>query len=630
MSDVPDPVQRAFLNVERSVSGQRWVSRLDQAGQNRALAISQVHGFSDLIARVLAGRGVTMDDAVAFLDPTIRSLMPDPDTLTDCGKAAARIVAAVKAGEKVAIFGDYDVDGAASSALMFRFLRHFGVDAEIYIPDRIFEGYGPNPAAINQLIDNGAKLIVTVDCGSTSHESLAAAAARSIDVVVIDHHQVGAELPQCVALVNPNREDDLSGQGHLCAAGVVFLVLVNAVRLLREAGDKRVASFDLLALLDIVALATVCDVVPLKGLNRAYVVKGLVAARHMQNPGLSALFRKAGLGGPVTPYHFGFLIGPRINAGGRIGDAALGSRLLTLEDEGAAEEIAAKLDELNRERQVMEVAMLAEAEAEALAEYGTGETASIIVTARENWHPGIVGLLAARLKEKFRRPAFAISFDANGRGTGSGRSISGFDIGKIVRAAVDNGLLVKGGGHAMAAGLTVERANLGKLRNFFDEKAQKHRQGPGFIRNIEDRRRSGGRRCQSGADRPAGAGRTLWGRASAAHLCTPGPSLARFPPGWRQPRQGDAGGPGWLADRRHCLSRAGDAAWRFAAVGTGNIPACGGIDFRRPVAGNTARATTGDRRGQGVMSGRKRQLAAAKCSLQRGHQCGKFENHGTP
>ena len=472
MSELADPVQRAFLNVERSVTGQRWVSRLDQAGQNRALAISQVHGLSDLIARVLAGRGVTMDDALAFLDPTIRALMPDPDTLTDCTRAAARIVTAISKGERVAIFGDYDVDGAASSALLYRFLHHFGVDAVIYIPDRIFEGYGPNPTAIGQLIDAGAQLLVTVDCGSTSHEALAVAEARGIDVVVIDHHQVGTQLPPCVALVNPNREDDLSGQGHLCAAGVVLLVLVNAVRQLREARNDRVASFDLLALLDLVALATVCDVVPLKGLNRAYVVKGLIAARHMQNPGLAALFRKAGLGGPVTPYHFGFLVGPRINAGGRIGDAALGSRLLTLDDEGAADEIAAKLDELNRERQVMEVAMLAEAEAEALAEYGDGNAASIIVTARENWHPGIVGLLAARLKEKFRRPAFAIAFDPNGRGSGSGRSISGFDIGRIVRAAVDEGLLVKGGGHAMAAGLTVERTNLGRLRTFFEERAK--------------------------------------------------------------------------------------------------------------------------------------------------------------
>ncbi|KQV33111.1 MULTISPECIES: single-stranded-DNA-specific exonuclease RecJ [unclassified Rhizobium] len=471
MNELPDPIQRAFLGVEKSVGGQRWVSRLDQAGQNRALAIAQVHGFSDLLSRVLAGRGVTQENAVAFLDPTIRSLMPDPDLLTDCAKASDRLVQAVARGEKVAIFGDYDVDGAASSALLYRFLHHFGIDATIYIPDRIFEGYGPNPTAISQLIDNGATLIVTVDCGSVSHESLAVARDRGIDVVVIDHHQVGTDLPPCHALVNPNREDDLSGQGHLCAAGVVFLVVVNTLRRLRQAGDRRVADFDPLALLDLVALATVCDVVPLKGLNRAYVVKGLIAARHMQNPGLSALLRKAAIGGPVTAYHFGFLVGPRINAGGRIGDAALGSRLLTLEDAAKAEEIANQLDILNRERQAMEVAMLAEAEAEALAEYGTGEGASVIVTARENWHPGVVGLLASRLKDRFRRPAFAIAFDPNGKGTGSGRSISGFDLGRMVRGAVEAGLLVKGGGHAMAAGLTVERANLGRIRHFFEEKA---------------------------------------------------------------------------------------------------------------------------------------------------------------
>ncbi|SFB43170.1 single-stranded-DNA-specific exonuclease [Rhizobium sp. NFR07] len=466
-----DPVQRAFLGVERSAGDQRWVSRLDQAAQNRALAMAQVHGIPEIVARVLAGRGVGLDDALAFLDPTIRSLMPEPFSLTDCSKAAARIMAAIRNRERVAIFGDYDVDGASSSALLYRFLKHFDVDAEIYIPDRIFEGYGPNVAAMEQLIDRGAGLIVTVDCGSTSHESLAAAAARGCDVVVIDHHQMGHELPTAVALVNPNREDDLSGQGHLCAAGVVFMVLVGTARMLREAGDRRAASLDLLSWIDLVALATVCDVVPLKGLNRAYVVKGLVAARHMSNAGLAALFRKAGLAGPVTPYHFGFLIGPRINAGGRISDAALGSRLLTLDDTVEAEEIAARLDELNRERQAMEAAMLAEAEAEVLAEYGDGEGASVLVTARENWHPGIVGLLAARLKEKFKRPAFAIAFDPSGKGTGSGRSINGFDMGHMVREAVETGLLVKGGGHAMAAGLTVERSKLGALRAFFEEKA---------------------------------------------------------------------------------------------------------------------------------------------------------------
>ena len=356
---------------------------------------------------------------------------------------------------------------------MYRFLAHFGLEPEIYIPDRIFEGYGPNPAAISQLIERGATLIITVDCGSTSHDSLAVAAGRKIDLVVIDHHQVNKELPVCLALINPNREDDLSGQGHLCAAGVVYLVLVGTLRLLRQVSDPRASSIDLLSMLDLVALATVCDVVPLKGLNRAYVVKGLVAARHMGNAGLSALFKKAGLGGPVTPYHLGFLVGPRINAGGRIGDAALGSRLLTMDDSAKADVIAAELDELNRARQAIEAGMLAEAEAEALAEFGDGTGVSVILTAREKWHPGIVGLLAARLKEKFRRPAFAIAFDSNGKGSGSGRSINGFDMGRMVRAAVDDGILVKGGGHAMAAGLTVERGNLGRLRAFFEEFASR-------------------------------------------------------------------------------------------------------------------------------------------------------------
>lgn len=471
MLENADPVSRAFLNVERSATGQRWVARLDQAGENRALAMSQTHGLPELIARVLAGRGVPFENALEFLDPTLRRLMPEPYGLMDCEAAAERLARAVERREKVAIFGDYDVDGAASSALIHRFLTHFGVPCEIYIPDRIFEGYGPNPAAIGQLIDRGAGLIVTVDCGSTSHEALAVARARGVDVVVIDHHQVGENLPPALAVVNPNREDDLSGQGHLSAAGVVFLVLVAVQRILRAGGDARAAGFDLLSMLDLVALSTVCDVVPLTGLNRAYVVKGLVAARHLGNAGLTALLRQAGIGGPVTPYHLGFLVGPRINAGGRIGDAALGSRLLTLSEPGEAERIARQLDELNRERQAMEAAMLAEAEAEAQAEYGTGEGASVILTAREGWHPGVVGLIASRLKDRFRRPAFATAFDPSGKGTGSGRSIAGFDLGRMVRAAVEEGILMKGGGHAMAAGLTVERGNLGRLRAFFEERA---------------------------------------------------------------------------------------------------------------------------------------------------------------
>lgn len=468
-----DPVKRAFLDVETSAKGQRWVQRADGVAQNQALAMSQRYGIPELVARVLAGRGVAADEAERFLNPTIRDLMPDPFSMTDCEAAARRLSDAVLRGERVAIFGDYDVDGASSSALLWRFLNHFGVTAEIYIPDRIFEGYGPNPAAINHLIDKGAQLIVTVDCGTTSLEALDAARKRGIDVVVLDHHQVGHALPHALAVVNPNREDDLSGQGHLCAAGVVFLVLAGTLRVLRDTGADGAASLDLLKWLDLVALATVCDVVPLKGLNRAYVVKGLIAARHQNNAGLTALFRVAGLSGPVTPYHFGFLVGPRINAGGRVGDAALGSRLLTMDAGADVDAIAEHLDQLNRERQAMEVEMLAEAEAEVLAAYGDASGTPILVTASSTWHPGVVGLLASRLKEKFHRPAFAIAFDPSGKGAGSGRSIAGFDIGQMVRAAVDEGILVKGGGHAMAAGLTVEKVKLGTLRAFFEERSEK-------------------------------------------------------------------------------------------------------------------------------------------------------------
>ncbi|WP_136657198.1 single-stranded-DNA-specific exonuclease RecJ [Nitratireductor sp. XY-223] len=461
--------QPAFLDVEASLSGQRWVQRLDPAGINRALAIAQTHGMPDLVSRVLAGRGVSNEEAATFLTPALRDLMPDPSRLQDMEAAAARLADAVSFGERVAIFGDYDVDGAAASSLTKRFLDHFGTDSEIYIPDRVFEGYGPNPAAMDELIERGAGLILTVDCGSTSHAALERAHERGIDVVVIDHHQIGPDRPPCAALVNPNRDDDLSGQGHLCAAGLVFLFLVATLRELRKRGDGRASSLDLLTMLDLVALATVCDVVPLRGLNRAYVVKGLLSARHMGNPGLAALMRVAGVDGPVTPYHLGFLIGPRINAGGRIGDAALGSRLLTLSDPAEAQQVAETLNRLNQERQAMEQSMLEEAKAEALAEIGTSDGPSVIVTESEGWHPGIVGIVAARLKEEFRRPAFAIAFDPSGNGTGSGRSIAGFDLGRMVRDAVEKGLATKGGGHEMAAGLSVERERLGALRSYFEE-----------------------------------------------------------------------------------------------------------------------------------------------------------------
>ncbi|KUM24900.1 single-stranded-DNA-specific exonuclease RecJ [Mesorhizobium loti] len=462
--------RRLFLDVRQSATGVSWEHRLTERQDMAALAIAQGHGVPDIVARVLAGRGVTVEQTERFLDPTIRELLPNPASLTDMEKAAARLADAIVAGEKVAIFGDYDVDGAASSALLKRFLTHFSVPSEIYIPDRIFEGYGPNPEAMRELISRGAKLIVTVDCGTNSAASVEAAKQAGADVLVLDHHQVGGALPAADAVVNPNREDDLSGQGHLCAAGVVFLCLVQTAKVLRDRLPNA-APVDLLSLLDLVALATVCDVVPLTGVNRAFVVKGLQVARQQKNEGLAALARVSRIGEPINTFHLAYLIGPRINAGGRIGDAALGSRLLATDDPVEAASIAETLDRLNQERQQMEMEMLAQARAEADAELAGGNGPAIVVTASNSWHPGIVGLLASRLKEHARRPAFAIAFNANGIGTGSGRSVSGFDLGRLVREAAEAGLIVKGGGHGMAAGITVERAKLGALRAFFEERA---------------------------------------------------------------------------------------------------------------------------------------------------------------
>ncbi|MGE3645541.1 MAG: single-stranded-DNA-specific exonuclease RecJ [Beijerinckiaceae bacterium] len=460
---------RLFLNVSNSATGRPWHDRLDLKGQARAQAINQQIGLPDILARILAGRNVGPDEAEAYLDPAIRKLMPDPSTLADMDAAANRIAAAIEAGDKVAIFGDYDVDGACSSALMGEFLRHCGVPFAIHIPDRIFEGYGPNAEAIASLAQQGARLLVTVDCGTASFEPFAEAERLGLDVVVLDHHQTGETLPQVAALVNPNRQDDLSELGHLCAAGVVFMTLTAVTRELRRRGywtAQRPAP-DLLAMLDLVALATVADVVPLKGLNRAFVVKGLAVMQMRARPGMRALFDVARASGPPRAFMLGFLIGPRINAGGRIGDAALGARLLLEQDDAEALRIAQELDRLNSERQTIEAATLAEAEAEVIASLGAKGDTTLIIAAGEGWHPGVAGLIASRLKERFRRPAFAIAF-AGATGTGSGRSIAGVDLGRAVRRAVDEGHLVKGGGHAMAAGLTIERQKLGAFRAFMD------------------------------------------------------------------------------------------------------------------------------------------------------------------
>jgi single-stranded-DNA-specific exonuclease len=459
-----------FLDVETSALGQPWRPRLDAAGELHALAIAQIGGHDDLLARVLAGRGVLPDGVDRHLAPSFRDLMPDPNSLRDMAAATERLRRAVMAHEKVAIFGDYDVDGACSAALLSEYLKACGLETIVHIPDRVTEGYGPNVEAIQSFASRGASLVVTVDCGAVSHEPFEVASRLGLDVIVFDHHQAPEALPKTAALVDPNREDDLSGLGYLCAAGVVFMALVALNRALREAGFWNGGKGpDLMAPLDLVALATVADVVPLVGLNRAFVVKGLAIMRERRRPGLAALFDVAGADGPPRPYHLGFVIGPRINAGGRIGDAALGARLLTTTDDIEARTIAIELDRLNRMRQLIEIEALAEAEAEALLSLGLEERGAAVVVAGATWPPGVVGLLAARLKERFERPAFALSL-AGGQATGSGRSIVGVDLGRVVRAAVEAGVAIKGGGHAMAAGVTLATERLGDWRAFLEER----------------------------------------------------------------------------------------------------------------------------------------------------------------
>jgi single-stranded-DNA-specific exonuclease len=469
LAPAPKASTRLFLDVARSACGRPWRDRLDERATSRAQGIAQRHNIPELLARVLAGRGVEIGEVESYLDPTVRQLMPDPHSITAMEAAAHRIAGAVVRGERVAVFGDYDVDGATASALLSRYLRIAGLDPIVHIPDRIFEGYGPNVEAINSLAERGATLLITVDCGTTSVEPLAAARALGLDVIVLDHHQADERLPDAL-VVNPNRLDDLSELGHLAAVGVVFLALVAVNRVLRTRRFWSAArpEPDLLSFLDIVALGTVADVVPLKGLNRAFVAKGLLALRRRDNVGLTALMDVARLSGPPEPWHLGFLLGPRINAGGRIGRADLGALLLRTDDPAEAGSIAAELDRLNRERQTLELAMLAEADAEATAALGIEEKGAVVVTAAPGWHPGVVGLIAARLKERFNRPAFAIALEPGGIGTGSGRSIAGVDLGKAVRRAVAEGLLLKGGGHAMAAGITVKREALAEFRAYLE------------------------------------------------------------------------------------------------------------------------------------------------------------------
>ncbi|XSG82502.1 MAG: single-stranded-DNA-specific exonuclease RecJ [Methyloligella sp. ZOD6] len=451
----------AFLGVARSVNGRRWLPRLAPAREHLATAIAQQNGLPEILGRVLAARGAEPNTVADFFNPTLRTLMADPAGLQDMEKAASRFVKALRDDEPIAIFGDYDVDGACSIALIQRFLRHHGREAAHYVPDRLTEGYGPSEGAMRGLCEEGARLILTVDCGTAAHGPIAAANRAGADVIVLDHHQAGETLPEAFAVVNPNREDDISGQGHLAAAGVVFLFLVTVTRQLRQSGAYgETAEPDLLNFLDLVALATICDVVPLTGVNRAFVAQGLKVLRLRQNPGLRALADVARIDAAPSCYTLGFVLGPRINAGGRTGFSGLGTALLCTDDDVEARSFADKLEALNGERKAIEDRMLQEAFAIAEAALEQDPARPLLIVHGDGWHKGLLGLVASRVTDRFARPALVIAWDEAGEGTGSGRSIPGVDLGRAIRGCVEQGILAKGGGHAMAAGFALARDRL--------------------------------------------------------------------------------------------------------------------------------------------------------------------------
>jgi len=457
-------VSNIVLNIERSILGQPW--------RWRALAAdARDPDFApdDLVTQLLMSRGVLREDLAENRNPSIRGFMPDPSIFRDMDKAATRIADAITANEHIAVFGDYDVDGATSAALLILLLRALGIEARAYIPDRLMEGYGPSGEALVRLKAEGASLIVTVDCGAQAYEALDMAKAAGVDVIVVDHHKCLPALPAAFALVNPNRLDEGEGaaHGHLAAVGVAFLLGAALIRELRARGYfASRAEPRLIELLDIVALGTVADVAALRGLNRAFVAQGLKMMARRGNIGINALLEASRLTRAPTATDLGFALGPRINAGGRVGKSDLGVRLLTTQDPAEAQAIAAELDSLNEERRAIE--SLVQAEAEEAAQRQTNR--AVLVASGHGWHPGVIGIVAGRLKEKFGRPAIVIALDDHGIGKGSGRSVSGVDLGAAVLSAKDQGLLVAGGGHAMAAGLTIAADQIGAFGDFLEDR----------------------------------------------------------------------------------------------------------------------------------------------------------------
>ena len=463
----PAPAPNLF-ETATSLCGRQWV--LNTVDNRLVEDLSRQAGVNDVLARVLATRGVTLDTVHDFLHPTLKTLMPDPSTLAGMDQAVERLVVAINSKEKIGVFGDYDVDGATSSAVLRRFFRSIGIDPVMYIPDRMKEGYGPNTPALLALAEQGVKIVITVDCGISAYEPLKAAKEAGLDVIVADHHKADPVLPVAAAVVNPNRLDDTSKQGHLAAVGVTFLLLVALNRALRVTGwyrDNNIAEPDLRQLLDIVALGTVADVVPLIGLNRAFVIQGLSVLARGANVGLAAMRKVAAIDVEPSAYHLGFIYGPRVNAGGRVGQADLGMRILSTDDPDEAAALAVRLDDYNRARQDIEAAVLAEA----IEQVETRNSDDPVLFAMgASWHPGVIGIVASRLKDRYGRPACVVALDG-GMAKGSGRSVKGVDLGKAVLAARDVGLLFNGGGHAMAAGFTVEEAKLSAFVEFMTKHA---------------------------------------------------------------------------------------------------------------------------------------------------------------
>ena len=467
VSSAHRPSAPAF-NVIQSLSGRRW--RLIEADESAVHSLALSANVSQSLARLLLARGVTADAASGFLNPTLKQFLPEPMMLKDMGRAVARALAAIVSREKVAIFGDYDVDGSSSAAILHGFLSSIGCVPRIYIPDRLTEGYGPNAAALLKLRAEGVSLVLTVDCGAGAQTALSAVKGTGLEVVVLDHHAVEIA-PPAFAHGNPNQPGDTSNLGYLSAAGVVFLFVVALNRALRDDGwyaTQNIDQPDLLKLVDLVGLATVCDVVPLIGVNRAFVRTGISRMSKLDRPGLAALATVAAITPPFTPYHLGFVFGPRINAGGRVGRGGLGVDLLTSENSQVAQEFALALDAHNRERQAIEKFILDEA----IALAATQENSPFVFVSAEAWHAGVVGIVAGRLKDRFGRPSFVAGFEG-GLGRGSARSIAGIDIGMIIRAARELKLVDSGGGHAMAAGFTMRPEQVEPFQTFLTEEFAK-------------------------------------------------------------------------------------------------------------------------------------------------------------